>query len=142
MSKLGALVAIPLGLYAIKQLQKQFPDEKDPKPIVQDRFTLGPAGTDMDIAPLFPTGELELTTTIPGGAAVATGETVPLGGGQVWTPLFPETAGTFTPTGLGLPPPDFKGFQEFEYKPFTPGEGIFDLSQPIEFKPFTLTGIE
>ena len=30
MSKLGTLVAIPLGLFAIKQLQKQFPDEKDP----------------------------------------------------------------------------------------------------------------
>ncbi len=127
MSKLGALVAIPLGLFAIKQLQKQFPDEKDPKPVITES--------------VYPE-TLQLTPLIPGGAAVGTGETVPLGGGQVWTPLFPETAGTFTPTGLGLPPPDFKGFQEFEYKPFTPGEGIFDLSQPIEFKPFTLTGIE
>ncbi len=142
MSKLGTLVAIPLGLYAIKQLQKQFPDEKDPKPVVQEGFTLGPAGTDMDITPLFPTGELELTTTIPGGAAKATGPTVRLGMDTDVVPFFPKTAGTFTPTGLGLPPPDFKGFQEFEYKPFTPGEGIFDLSQPIEFKPFTLTGIE
>ena len=88
MSKLAALVAIPLGLFALKRLQKEFPDDPTAKPI---GFTLGPAGTDMDIAPLFPEG-LQLTTTIPGGAAVATGPTVPLGGGQVWTPIFPDTA--------------------------------------------------
>jgi hypothetical protein len=140
MSKLGTLVAIPVALWGLKQLQKQFPDDPNAKPLI----TIGPAGTDMDIAPLFPTGKLELTTTIPGGPAVATGPTQPLGTGVTATPVpfFPETAGTFTPTGLGLPSADFTGFQEFEYKPFTPGEGIFDLSQPIEFKPFTLTGIE
>ncbi len=127
MSKLGALVAIPLGLFAIKQLQKQFPDEKDPKPVITES--------------VYPE-TLQLTPLIPGGAAKATGPTVRLGMDTDVVPFFPETAGTFTPTGLGLPPPDFKGFQEFEYKPFTPGKGIFDLSQPIEFKPFTLTGIE
>ena len=93
MSKLGTLVAIPLGLFAIKQLQKQFPDEKDPKPIVEKGFTLGPAGTDMDIAPLFPEG-LQLTTRIPGGAAKATGPTVPLGMGTDVVPFFPKSAET------------------------------------------------
>ena len=93
MSKLGTLVAIPLGLFAIKQLQKQFPDEKDPKPVVQEGFTLGPAGTDMDIAPLFPEG-LQLTTRIPGGAAKATGPTVPLGMGTDVVPFFPKSAET------------------------------------------------
>ncbi len=34
MSKLGALVAIPLGLFAIKQLQKQFPDDPTPTPLI------------------------------------------------------------------------------------------------------------
>ena len=92
MSKLGTLVAIPLGLFAIKQLQKQFPDEKDSKPIVEKGFTLGPAGTDMDIAPLFPEG-LQLTTRETTGLT-ATGPTVPLGMGTDVVPFFPETAVT------------------------------------------------
>jgi len=92
MSKLGTLIAIPIALWGVKQLQKQFPDDPNAKPV---GFTLGPAAPDMDIAPLFPTGELELTTTIPGGAAVATGITQPLGTGVTATgivPFFPETA--------------------------------------------------
>ena len=91
MSKLGTLIAIPIALWGVKQLQKQFPDDPNAKPI---GFTLGPAGTDMDIAPLFPEG-LQLTTTIPGGAAVATGPTQPLGTGVTATgsvPFFPDTA--------------------------------------------------
>jgi hypothetical protein len=98
-SKLGTLVAIPLGLFAIKQLQKQFPDEKDPKPIVEKGFTLGPAGTDMDIAPLFPEG---LFVSLPGLGGTkptgprqkATGPTVPLGMGTDVVPFFPESAAT------------------------------------------------
>ena len=92
MSKLGTLVAIPLGLFAIKQLQKQFPDEKDPKPVVQEGFTLGPAGTDMDIAPLYPEG-LQLTTRQTTGLT-ATGPTVPLGMGTDVVPFFPKSAET------------------------------------------------
>jgi len=90
MSKLAALVAIPLGLLALKRLQKEFPDDPTPKPI---GFTLGPAGTSMDIAPLFPKG-LQLTTKIPGGAAVGPGPTKPLGTGITATPVpfFPDTA--------------------------------------------------
>ena len=52
MSKLGTLVAIPLGLFAIKQLQKQFPDEKDSKPVV-------------DPAPVVPTPVVPLVPTLP-----------------------------------------------------------------------------
>jgi hypothetical protein len=140
MSKLAALVAIPLGLLALKRLQKEFPDDPTAKPI---GFTLGPAANG-DFTAFFPE---TLPSTIgavegPTSGITAPGPTVPLGGGQVWTPIFPDTASTFTPTGVGLPSSDFTGFQEFEFTPFTPGEGIFDLSQPIEFKPFTLTGIE
>tara|TARA_Y100001963_G_scaffold88252_1_gene121930 strand:+ start:929 stop:1228 length:300 start_codon:yes stop_codon:yes gene_type:complete len=50
-SKLGALVAIPLGLFAIKQLQKQFPDEKDSKPVVDPT----PVVDSTPIVPLVPT---------------------------------------------------------------------------------------
>ena len=51
MSKLGTLVAIPLGLFAIKQLQKQFPDEKDPKPVVlEPKIKVEP------IVPIIPKG--------------------------------------------------------------------------------------
>jgi len=88
MSKLAALVAIPLGLLALKRLQKEFPDKPTPKPV---GFTMGPAGTDMDIAPLFPKG-LQLTTMIPGGAAVATGPTTKFGVGTTVVPFFPDTA--------------------------------------------------
>ena len=122
MSKLGTLVAIPLGLFAIKQVQKQFPDEKEPKPVVQEGFTLGPAGTDMDIAPLFPEG-LQLTTRETTGLT-STGPTVPLGMGTDVVPFFPpsaETAGK-----------EFAEKKPFEFKP-----GLFprvDLSKLKEFK--------
>jgi hypothetical protein len=125
-SKLGTLVAIPLGLFAIKQLQKQFPDEKDPKPVVQEGFTLGPAGTDMDIAPLFPTGKLELTTTIPEGAAKATGPTVPLGMDYV-APDFGFVEGISTLDFSGLA--GLKDLPRFDPGALKPGEftsGLFD----------------
>lgn len=51
MSKLGTLVAIPLGLFAIKQLQEQFTDEKDPKPVVPESEP-----EPEPIVPLIPTG--------------------------------------------------------------------------------------
>ena len=123
MSKLGTLVAIPLGLFAIKQLQKQFPDEKDPKPVVQEGFTLGPAGTDMDIAPLFPEG-LQLTTRQTTGLT-ATGPTVPLGMGTDVVPFFPETAET-----AGK---EFAEKKPFEFKPeLFPKIPVTGL--PTEFK--------
>ena len=129
MSKLGTLVAIPLGLFAIKQLQKQFPDEKDPKPVVQEGFTLGPAAGSMDIAPLFPTGKLELTTTIPGGAAKATGPTVPLGMGTDVVPLFPESAAGAAEEFAAKKPFEFGLFPKIDLSKIKPGtftSGIFD----------------
>ena len=107
MSKLAALVAIPLGLLALKRLQKDFPDKPTPKPT---GFTLGPAGTNMDIAPLFPEG-LQLTTRIPGGAAKATGPTVPLGMGTDAVPFFPETAATAGKEFAAKKPFEFRSFK-------------------------------
>jgi len=91
MSKLAALVAIPLGLLALKRLQKEFPDT--PKPV---GFTMGPAGTDLSI-PIFPdpgpTGfNIFELNKIPGGAAKATGPTVRLGMDTDVVPFFPDTA--------------------------------------------------
>jgi len=125
MSKLGTLVAIPLGLFAIKQLQKQFPDEKDPKPI---GFTLGPAGTDMDIAPLFPEG-LQLTTTIPGGAAKATGPTTRLGMDTDVVPFFPESSITAAEEFAAKKPFEFGLFPKIDLSQIQPGtftSGLFD----------------
>lgn len=125
MSKLAALVAIPLGLLALKRLQKEFPDDPTPKPI---GFTLGPAGTDMDIAPLFPTGKLQLTTTIPGGAAVATGPTKPLGTGVTATPVpfFPDTAPGAAAEFAAKKPFEFGVFPTFDLSGIAGiGEGTF-----------------
>ena len=110
MSKLAALVAIPLGLLALKRLQKEFPDDPTPKKLVPEGFTLGPAGTNMDIAPLFPEG-LQLTTRIPGGAAKATGPTVPLGMGTDAVPFFPETAATAGKEFAAKKPFEFGSFK-------------------------------
>ena len=90
MSKLAALVAIPLGLLALKRLQKEFPDDPTAKPI---GFTLGPAANG-DFTAFFPE---TLPSTIgavegPTSGITAPGSTVPLGGGQVWTLIFPDTA--------------------------------------------------
>ena len=81
MSNLANVVGAVIGLAAINKLL----DRDDttmpttPKPLIPEGFTIGPAGPDMDIAPLFPTGKLELTTRIPGGAATSTGPLIPLG---------------------------------------------------------------
>ncbi len=47
MSKLGALVAIPLGLFAIKQLQKQFPDDPNSTPLISPTPTETPFYPDL-----------------------------------------------------------------------------------------------
>ena len=116
MSKLGTLVAIPLGLFAIKQLQKQFPDEKDPKPVITES--------------VFPE-KLQLTPLIPGGAAKATGPTVPLGMGTDVVPLFPETAVTAGKEFAEKKPFEFKPelFPKIDLSQIQPGQftsGIFD----------------
>ena len=138
MSKLGALVAIPLGLFAIKQLQKQFPDEKDPKPVVQEGFTLGPAGTDMDITPLFPEG---LFVSLPGlggtrptgPARKATGPTTKFGVGTDVVPFFPDTAVGASERFAAKDPfaglaglKDLPKFDPSAIKPGTFTSGLFD----------------
>ena len=130
MSKIGTLLAIPLGLFAIKQLQKQFPDEKDPKPI---GFTLGPAGTDVSI-PLFPDPgpsgfNIFQLDKIPGGAAKATGPTVPLGMGTDVVPFFPESAITAGEEFAAKKPFEFGLFPKIDLsqiKPDTFTSGFFD----------------
>ena len=81
MSKLGTLVAIPLGLFAIKQLQKQFPDEKDPEPIL-------PEGKDdtMPIVPLWPPTPVVIPPQVPSKIKIDIPEGI--------VPFFPETAVT------------------------------------------------
>ena len=93
MSKLGTALAIPIALFALRSFTKALPDTKTPTKPATTGFTLGPAGTNMDIAPLFPTGKLQLTTTIPGGAAKATGPTTKFGVGTDVVPFFPKGAG-------------------------------------------------
>ena len=137
MSKLAALVAIPLGLLALKRLQEEFPDDPTAKPI---GFTLGPAANG-DWTAFFPE---TLPSTIgavqgPTSGIKHTGPTVPLGGGQVWTPLFPDTAAGAAATLAASTPMNISQLQaastglqalaEYEYKPFTPGEGMFDLTK-------------
>ena len=126
MSKLAALVAIPLGLFALKRLQKEFPDTPTPKPV---GFTMGPAGTSMDIAPLFPTGKLQLTTTIPGGAAVATGPTTKFGVGTTAVPFFPDTAPGAAAEFAAKKPFEFGLFPKLDLSGIKPGTfttGFFD----------------
>jgi len=125
MSKLGTLIAIPIALWGVKQLQKQFPDDPNAKPV---GFTLGPAAPDMDITPLFPEG-LQLTTTIPGGAAVATGPTQPLGTGVTATgivPFFPDTAASAAEEFAAKKPFEFGVFPTFDLSGIAGiGEGTF-----------------
>jgi len=128
MSKLAALVAIPLGLFALKRLQKEFPDDPTPKKLVPEGFTLGPAGTNMDIAPLFPEG-LQLTTRIPGGAAKATGPTVRLGMDTDVVPFFPDTAAGAAEEFAAKKPFEFGVFPKIDLSQIKPGtftSGIFD----------------
>ena len=127
MSKLAALVAIPLGLLALKRLQKEFPDDPTPKKLVPEGFTLGPAGTNMDIAPLFPEG-LQLTTKIPGGAAKATGPTVPLGMGTDVVPFFPDTAAGAAEEFAAKKPFEFGVFPKLDPSALPPGGIKFDLA--------------
>ena len=96
MSKLGTLVAIPLGLFAIKQLQKQFPDEKDPEPIL-------PEGKDdtMPIVPLWPPTPVVIPPQVPSKIKIDIPEGI--------VPFFPETAVT-----AGK---EFAEKKPFEFKP-------------------------
>ena len=51
MSKLVALLSIPVGFALVRSITKNIKDEPAPKKIVPTGFTLGPAAASMDIAP-------------------------------------------------------------------------------------------
>ena len=97
MSKIGSLLAIPVGLYAIKSMQKYLAAQDEATPVTPEPLidpqggSMGPAGTDMDIAPLFPDG---LFISLPGlGGTPGTGTDYgnvpfnPLGYGPTATPV-------------------------------------------------------
>jgi len=93
LSKLTALIAIPLGLLALKRLQEKFPDDPNPKKIIPEGFTLGPAaGPIVDIFPKGPIGTVGAVVG-PTTGIVHTGPSKPIGA-DVVIPFFPETAVT------------------------------------------------
>jgi len=113
MSKLVALLSIPVGFALVRSITKNVVDEPAPKPLVpkQEGFTLGPAAGSMDIAPLFPTGKITVGlpglgggTTIPGGARSG-GPSKPVGA-DVVIPFFPKQTGE-TFTGVKIDPTKF-----------------------------------
>ena len=126
-------MAIPLGVLALKRLLEQVKEDPTPK-IIPEGFTLGPAaGPIVDIFPEGPIGTVGAVVG-PTTGIVHTGPTVPLGRGQVWTPLFPDTAATAAEEFAAKKPFefDFTGLrlQDIgEYKPFTLDDGMFDLSK-------------
>ena len=111
MSKLQTALAIPIALFALKAITKSVTDTKTPSKLIPEGFTMGPAGTDMDIAPLFPTGKITVGlpglgggTTIPGGARSG-GPAKPIGA-DVVIPFFPKQTGK-TFTGVKIDPTKF-----------------------------------
>jgi len=113
MSKLVALLSIPVGFALVRSITKNVVDEPAPKPLVpkQEGFTLGPAAGSMDIAPLFPTGKITVGlpglgggTLIPGGARSG-GPSKPVGANVV-IPFFPKQTGE-TFTGVKIDPTKF-----------------------------------
>ena len=113
MSKLIALLSIPVGFALVRSITKNVVDEPAPKPLVpkQEGFTLGPAAGSMDIAQLFPTGKITVGlpglgggTLIPGGARSG-GPSKPVGA-DVVIPFFPKQTGE-TFTGVKIDPTKF-----------------------------------
>jgi len=113
MSKLIALLSIPVGFALVRSITKNVVDEPAPKPLIpkQEGFTLGPAAGSMDIAPLFPTGKITVGlpglgggTLIPGGARSG-GPSKPVGA-DVVIPFFPKQTGE-TFTGVKIDPTKF-----------------------------------
>ena len=91
MSKLGTLIAIPIALWGVKQLQKQVKDEPAPKPLIKEGFVLGPAAP--PIVDIFPKGPIGTVGAVVGPTTGIkhTGPSKPIGA-DVVIPFFPETA--------------------------------------------------
>ena len=130
MSKLVALLSIPVGFALVRSITKNVVDEPAPKPLVpkQEGFTLGPAAASMDIAPLFPTGKITIGlpglgggTTIPGGARSG-GPSKPVGA-DVVIPFFPKQTGK-TFTGVKIDPSKFPKIGDISSLNFQ--TGLFD----------------
>tara|TARA_Y100001963_G_scaffold133529_1_gene193245 strand:+ start:95 stop:523 length:429 start_codon:yes stop_codon:yes gene_type:complete len=131
MSKLQTALAIPIALFALKAFTKSIPETKTPPKPTTNGFTMGPAGTDMDIAPLFPEG---LFVSLPGLGGTrptgpirkATGPTKPLGSDYV-APDFGFVEGISTLDFSGLA--GLKDLPRFDPGALKPGQftsGLFD----------------
>ena len=138
MSKLGTALAIPIALFALKAFTKAIPETKTPTKPTTTGFTMGPAGTDMDIAPLFPDG---LFVSLPGlggtrptgPARKATGPTTKFGVGTDVVPFFPDTAVGASERFAAKDPfaglaglKDLPKFDPSAIKPGTFTSGLFD----------------
>ncbi len=148
MSKIGSLLAIPVGLYAIKSMQKYLAAQDEATPVTPEPLidpqggSMGPAGTDMDIAPLFPDG---LFVSLPGlGGSSGTGIDYgnvpfnPLGYGPTATPVpdfsFVEGISSLDFTGLANytgPDLDLAGIQAIQEQ----GGIKFDLATLLQNMP-------
>ena len=119
--KLVELLAIPVGFAIVRSLTKSVEAKPvvTPEPLIPEGFTLGPKGGSMDIAPLFPTGKLELTTRLSTGVK-HTGPTTKFGVGTDVVPFFPKGAGD---PSLLKPVAGLAGL-----KPIIP-EGAFKITQ-------------
>jgi len=150
LSKIGSLLAIPVGLYAIKSMQKYLAAQDKAAPVTEapmignDQYggSMGPAGTDMDIAPLFPDG---LFVSLPGlGGSRGTGTDYgnvpfnPIGYGPTATPVpdfsFVEGISSLDFTGLANytgPDLDLAGIQAIQEQ----GGIKFDLATLLQNMP-------
>ena len=108
MSKLIALLSIPVGFALVRSITKNVVDEPAPKPLVpkQPGFTLGPAAASMDIAPIIPEGAFKITPTQL----------------EAFTPERKVTIPTFDPTL-----PIAKPIKEGKIKKFGTGVSLADL---------------
>ena len=108
MSKLVALLSIPIGFALVRSIAKSVKDEPAPTTILpkQPGFSLGPAAASMDIAPLIPEGAFKITPTQL----------------EAFTPDRKVTIPTFDPTL-----PIAKPIKEGKIKKFGTGVSLADL---------------
>ena len=109
MSKLVALLSIPVGFALVRSITKSIDKEPTPtqvEPLIKNGFTLGPAAASMDIKPLIPEGAFKITPTQL----------------EAFTPERKVTIPTFDPTL-----PIAKPIKEGKIKKFGTGVSLADL---------------
>ena len=109
MSKLVALLSIPVGFALVRSITKSIDKEPTPtqvEPLIKNGFTLGPAAASMDIKPLIPEGAFKITPTQL----------------AAFTPERKVTIPTFDPTL-----PIAKPIKEGKIKKFGTGVSLADL---------------